>query len=112
MVPAGDPTEQTVQTLGGLLDAGRHDHRRRQLALDATTSAARRSCASKGLHYVDVGVSGGVWGLEVGYCMMVGGDDEAVERLAPILDVLAPPTDRGARAGLGPLRPDRRRATT
>ena len=44
--------------------------------------------------------------------MMVGGDDEAVERLAPILDVLAPPDDRGARAGLGPLRPDRRRATT
>ena len=56
-----------------------------------TTSAARRSCAPKGLHYVDVGVSGGVWGLEVGYCMMVGGPDEAVERLAPILDVLAPP---------------------
>ena len=50
---------------------------------------------SKGLHYVDVGVSGGVWGLEVGYCMMVGGDDEAVERLAPILDVLAPPEGWG-----------------
>ena len=55
-----------------------------------TTSAARRR-SPEGIHYVDVGVSGGVWGLQVGYCMMVGGPDEAVERLAPILDVLAPP---------------------
>jgi hypothetical protein len=46
----------------------------------------------KGINYVDVGTSGGVWGLEVGYCMMVGGPDEAVERLSPILDVLAPPS--------------------
>ena len=43
------------------------------------------------MHYVDVGTSGGVWGLDVGYCMMVGGPDEAVQRLAPVLDVLAPP---------------------
>ena len=42
---------------------------------------------------MDVGTSGGVWGLEVGYCMMVGGPEEAVERIAPILDVLAPPAD-------------------
>jgi 6-phosphogluconate dehydrogenase len=48
--------------------------------------------APKGINYVDVGTSGGVWGLEVGYCMMVGGPDEAVERLSPILDVLAPPS--------------------
>jgi 6-phosphogluconate dehydrogenase len=90
MVPAGDPTEQTVQQLAELLgegdtivDGGNSrwtDDKRRQAAL-----------SPKGIHYVDVGVSGGVWGLEVGYCMMVGGDDEAVERLAPILDVLAPP---------------------
>ena len=46
---------------------------------------------AQGIHYVDVGTSGGVWGLEVGYCMMVGGHEESVERLAPILDVLAPP---------------------
>ena len=46
--------------------------------------------AAKGIHYVDVGTSGGVFGLERGYCMMVGGDDDAVARLAPILDVLAP----------------------
>ncbi len=66
----------------------------------------------KGIHYVDVGTSGGVWGLEVGYCMMVGGPDEAVERLAPLLDVLAPPLNRGARPRLGPLRADRARGTT
>jgi 6-phosphogluconate dehydrogenase len=90
MVPAGDPTQQTVDTLAGLLEAGDTiidggnsrwtDDKRRQEAL-----------TSKGIHYVDVGVSGGVWGLQVGYCMMVGGPDEAVERLTPILDVLAPP---------------------
>jgi len=90
MVPAGDPTEQTVNKLGELLDAGDtivdggntnwHDDVRRAGELDA-----------KGIHYIDVGTSGGVWGLEVGYCMMVGGHDESVQRLAPILDTLAPP---------------------
>ena len=90
MVPSGDPTQQTVDTLAGLLESGDTiidggnsrwtDDKRRQEAL-----------TSKGIHYVDVGVSGGVWGLQVGYCMMVGGPDEAVERLTPILDVLAPP---------------------
>jgi len=90
MVPAGDPTQQTVDTLAGLLgegdtiiDGGNSrwtDDKRRQEAL-----------RPRGIHYVDVGVSGGVWGLQVGYCMMVGGPDEAVGRLAPVLDVLAPP---------------------
>jgi 6-phosphogluconate dehydrogenase len=90
MIPAGDPTEQTIKALAGILEAGDtivdggnsnwHDDVRRAAELDA-----------KGLHYVDVGVSGGVWGLEVGYCMMVGGHEESVARLAPILDVLAPP---------------------
>jgi 6-phosphogluconate dehydrogenase len=90
MVPAGAPTESTVEQLAGLLEDGDtiidggnsrwSDDKRRQEQLH-----------SKGIHYVDVGVSGGVWGLEVGYCMMVGGPDEAVARLAPILDVLAPP---------------------
>jgi 6-phosphogluconate dehydrogenase len=46
--------------------------------------------SGKGLHYLDIGVSGGVWGLERGFCMMVGGDEEAVERLEPVLDDLAP----------------------
>jgi 6-phosphogluconate dehydrogenase len=90
MVPAGDPTQQTVDTLAGLLEAGDtivdggntnwHDDVRRASELDG-----------RGIHYIDVGTSGGVWGLEVGYCMMVGGHEESVERLAPILDVLAPP---------------------
>jgi 6-phosphogluconate dehydrogenase len=90
MVPAGDPTEQTVQQLAGLVEAGDvivdggntnwHDDVRRAEAL-----------SGQGIHYVDVGTSGGVWGLEVGYCMMVGGPDEGVQRLAPVLDVLAPP---------------------
>jgi 6-phosphogluconate dehydrogenase len=90
MVPAGDPTEQTVFALADLFDEGDtvvdggntnwHDDVRRAAALD-----------ERGIHYVDVGTSGGVWGLEVGYCMMVGGHQESVQRLAPILDVLAPP---------------------
>ncbi len=90
MVPAGDPTEQTVQRLAELLEPG-------DLIVDGGNSNfhddIRRGAelAERGLHYVDVGTSGGVWGLEVGYCMMVGGPEEGVERLSPILDVLAPP---------------------
>ena len=53
--------------------------------------------AQKGLHYLDIGVSGGVWGLQRGFCMMVGGDDEAVERLEPVLDDLAPGVDAAER---------------
>jgi 6-phosphogluconate dehydrogenase len=64
-----------------------------------TESVARHAqCAERGVDFVDVGTSGGVWGLAVGYCMMVGGDEEPVERLSPILDVLAPP-DGWARMG-------------
>src|ERR1700754_2186143 len=90
MVPSGDPTEQAVKQLAELLEAGDtivdggnsnwHDDKRRAGELDEA-----------GIHYIDVGTSGGVWGLEVGYCMMVGGHEESVARLAPILDVLAPP---------------------
>jgi 6-phosphogluconate dehydrogenase len=91
MVPAGDPTEQTVDTLAGLLEGG-------DTIIDGGNSrwtddkARAEALAAKGINYVDVGTSGGVWGLQVGYCMMVGGPDDAVERLAPILDVLAPPS--------------------
>jgi 6-phosphogluconate dehydrogenase len=90
MVPAGDPTQQTVETLLGLLETG-------DLIIDGgnskwTESIARHAqCADRGVHFVDVGTSGGIWGLEIGYCMMVGGDEEPVKRLSPILDVLAPP---------------------
>jgi 6-phosphogluconate dehydrogenase len=90
MVPAGDPTESTVNQLADLMQPGDlivdggntnwHDDMRRGKAL-----------AERGIHYVDVGTSGGVWGLEVGYCMMVGGPNEGVDLLSPILDVLAPP---------------------
>ena len=93
MVPAGKPTQETVDKLGELLDEG-------DMVIDGgntrwTDDKMRAAqLEPKGIHYVDVGTSGGVWGLQVGYCMMVGGPDEAVKRLAPILDVLAPePTE-------------------
>jgi 6-phosphogluconate dehydrogenase len=97
MVPAGDPTQKTIESLLGLLSEG-------DMIVDGgnskwTESVARHAqCAEHGVHFVDVGTSGGVWGLEVGYCMMVGGDQEPVDRLSPILDVLAPP-DGWARMG-------------
>jgi 6-phosphogluconate dehydrogenase len=56
-----------------------------------------RELKARGIHYVDVGVSGGVWGLRRGYCLMVGGDDEAVERLRPVFEALAPGVDAAAR---------------
>jgi 6-phosphogluconate dehydrogenase len=90
MVPAGDPTQQTVDKLAELLDEG-------DMIVDGGNSKwtddkkRAEQLSAKGIHYVDVGTSGGVWGIQVGYCMMVGGPDEAVERLSPILDVLAPP---------------------
>ena len=102
MVPAGRPTQETVDKLAKLLERGDIDRRRRQLASGPTTSGARRQLKRSGIDYVDVGVSGGVWGLEVGYCMMVGGPQRAVKRLAPILDVLAPETNEQSRAAIGP----------
>jgi len=90
MVPAGDPTEATVKALAELLEPG-------DLIVDGGNTNfhddIRRAgeLASRNLNYVDVGTSGGVWGLDVGYCMMVGGSEEGVELLSPILDVLAPP---------------------
>jgi 6-phosphogluconate dehydrogenase len=90
MVPAGEPTQTTVENLAELMEPG-------DTIVDGGNSrwtddkARRDALEPKGINYCDVGVSGGVWGLEVGYCMMAGGPDEAIERLAPILDVLAPP---------------------
>jgi 6-phosphogluconate dehydrogenase len=104
MIPAGDPTEQTVAALADLLDEG-------DTIIDGGNSRwtddkrREETLAPKGIHYVDVGVSGGVWGLEVGYCMMVGGPDEAVERLRPILDVLAPPENDEHGPGWGHFGP-------
>jgi 6-phosphogluconate dehydrogenase len=104
MVPSGDPTEQTVAQLGELLSEG-------DAVVDGGntrwTDDKRRAAmlAEKGIAYVDVGTSGGVWGLEVGYCMMVGGADEAVERLSPVLDVLAPPASEEHGPGWGHFGP-------
>jgi len=89
MVPSGDATEKTVQTLLARMDKG-------DTIIDGGNSFfkddVRRAemCATKGVHYVDVGTSGGVWGIDRGYCMMIGGPKEAVQRLDPIFKTLAP----------------------
>jgi 6-phosphogluconate dehydrogenase len=89
MVPAGDPTEQVVSQLGGVLDAG-------DIVVDGGNSlfhdSVRRAAelSRRDVRFVDAGVSGGVWGLKEGYCMMLGGDAEAIERIRPVLDALAP----------------------
>jgi 6-phosphogluconate dehydrogenase len=89
MVPAGGPTEQTVQTLAQKFQAG-------DILIDGGNSYfkddVRRSkqLKGKGIHYVDVGTSGGVWGLDRGYCMMLGGPKEVVRQLDPIFKTLAP----------------------
>jgi 6-phosphogluconate dehydrogenase len=89
MVPAGKITEDTFQELLGLAEAG-------DSIVDGGNSNFRDSqrragvAAEHGINFVDAGVSGGIWGLEVGYCLMVGGDGEAVARLEPIFTSLAP----------------------
>lgn len=91
MVPSGNPTEETVNQLAGqlksddiIIDGGNtrfHDDVRRAATLQ-----------QQGIQYIDAGTSGGVWGLKVGYCLMIGGDAAAVKRLAPIFETLAPPS--------------------
>ena len=89
MLPAGQPTEETINDLCRMMDQG-------DVVIDGGNSFykddIRRAQAlqTRGIHYVDVGTSGGVWGLERGYCMMIGGDTEAVLRLDPIFAALAP----------------------
>ena len=89
MLPDGDPTESTVQALIELAAAG-------DVIIDGGNSFYKddirrvKTCREKNLHYVDVGTSGGVWGLERGYCMMIGGDKPTVDLLDPIFDTLAP----------------------
>jgi 6-phosphogluconate dehydrogenase len=97
MVPAGDPTEKTITQLSGLLEK---DDTIVDGGNTKWTDDKRRAAELKklGIHYVDVGTSGGVWGLEVGYCMMVGGVPKAVKRL----DVLAPETNENSIAAIGP----------
>jgi 6-phosphogluconate dehydrogenase len=89
MVPAGAPTEQTVDALAQRMQAG-------DILIDGGNSYfkddVRRAAKlkEKGIHYVDVGTSGGVWGLERGYCMMIGGPKDIVQQLDPIFKTLAP----------------------
>lgn len=89
MLPSGAPTEDTIETLSQLLDAD-------DIIIDGGNTFykddIRRSqaLAEKGIQYVDVGTSGGVWGLERGYCMMIGGDTGVVKHLDPLFAALAP----------------------
>jgi len=100
MVPAGAPTESTITALAGLLSKGdtiidggnthyKDDQRRAQ------------ELSARGLHYVDAGTSGGVWGLKIGYCLMVGGDEAVVRRLAPIFTTLSPENGWARMGGVG-----------
>ena len=89
MVPAGGPTEQTVANLADRMDPGDTiiDGGNSYFKDDVRRAAALRE---KGIHYVDVGTSGGIWGVERGYCLMIGGDAEAVCRLESIFQTLSP----------------------
>jgi 6-phosphogluconate dehydrogenase len=104
MVPAGDPTQKTVDALAKLLDRGDTiiDGGNSRWTDDMTRAASLKKL---GINYVDVGVSGGVWGLEVGYCMMVGGPNRSIRQLKPFLDVLAPPEDPEHGPGWGHMGP-------
>ena len=89
MVPAGNPTEQTVMTLAQRMEAG-------DIIIDGGNSYFKddvrraKTLKERGILYVDVGTSGGIWGIERGYCMMIGGETQAVTRLDPIFKTLAP----------------------
>jgi 6-phosphogluconate dehydrogenase len=94
MLPAGDVTQQHLDRLVPLLTAG-------DIVVDGANSWYKdslrrgRALAANGLQFVDAGVSGGVWGLENGYALMLGGEGAAIEQLAPAIKVLAPGPDRG-----------------
>jgi 6-phosphogluconate dehydrogenase len=96
MVPAGQITEQTVNDLGERLEPG-------DVIIDGGNSYYRDDIAraaalgEKRIHYLDVGTSGGVWGLERGYCLMIGGETEVVERLRPLFDAIAPGVEAAPR---------------
>jgi len=89
MVPAGAPVEQTIHSLAPLLSPG-------DVIIDGGNSyykdSARRaaSLSKQRLHFLDVGTSGGIWGLKMGYCLMIGGEEEVFQRLEPLFRTLAP----------------------
>ncbi|MGH3086533.1 MAG: phosphogluconate dehydrogenase (NAD(+)-dependent, decarboxylating) [Rubrobacteraceae bacterium] len=90
MVPAGEPTEQTLMAYADLLEEG-------DILIDGGNSYFRdsvhhaKALEEKGIRFLDAGTSGGIWGLEVGYCLMVGGDRGAFEHCEPAIRTLAPP---------------------
>jgi 6-phosphogluconate dehydrogenase len=96
MVPAGDITSQTIDELAGHLQQG-------DTIIDGGNSyyrddiARAKSLAGRGIHLIDCGTSGGVWGLDRGYCLMIGGEDEAVDRLRPVFASIAPGVDSAPR---------------
>ena len=96
MVPAGDITEKTVHDVAAVLDSG-------DAIIDGGNSYYRddirrsKEVAGQGIDYIDCGTSGGVFGLDRGYCLMIGGPDEAVERLDPIFATVAPGVDSAPR---------------
>jgi 6-phosphogluconate dehydrogenase len=96
MVPSGEITEQTISELGELMEAG-------DTIIDGGNSYYRdditraTTLKDKGIHYVDVGTSGGVWGLERGYSLMIGGETEVVERLSPLFEAIAPGVEAAPR---------------
>ena len=89
MVPAGDPVEKMIERLLPLIEPG-------DILIDGGNSNYKDSIRraemlrQRGVHFLDIGTSGGIWGLEIGYCLMVGGEREAFERVEPILKSLAP----------------------
>jgi 6-phosphogluconate dehydrogenase len=94
MVPAGKPVDDTIAKLlpllqsgDSLIDGGNSNYK--------DTQRRHAELAPKGIHFIDAGTSGGVWGLKEGYSLMVGGDQEPVDRLRPIFEALAPEPDKG-----------------
>lgn len=98
MVPSGKPTDETIDALAAALGSG-------DIIIDGGNTnwrdglAAYERCKQRGVHLVDAGTSGGIWGLKEGYCLMVGGDDDAVRACEPIFNTLAP---EGGYAHVGP----------
>jgi 6-phosphogluconate dehydrogenase len=98
MVPAGDPTEEAVTAVASRLSTG-------DVVIDGGNTHFQddvrraKTLAAKGIEYIDVGTSGGVWGAERGYCLMIGGSPNVVERLTPLFKALAPGRNRAAAEG-------------
>jgi 6-phosphogluconate dehydrogenase len=94
MVPSGDPTDHTIKKLAALMDPG-------DIIIDGGNSNYKDTknraefLKKEGFHFIDVGTSGGIWGLKEGYSVMIGGDSNIVKKLTPIFKTLAPAEDKG-----------------